>query len=317
MNLKAGSPCAASYHAGSGGGGHTQAAPPPGLFLFRSQGKMGYTKLDEQLVQSSIMSTDPNTFKIFITLLASCRPDCIAHVSSTFLAAACYMPIEAVDHSLAILEAPDNRSRSAEDDGRRIRRVDGGYFIINYSKYRDHNYSGKPEAVRKREYRKKIRVGHVPDKLGQIGTPASAYASAFDKQTIIDCLTRWNSFAELHGLVKITEIEKGSSREVHLRKLAAKKGFNFDSLLEIIGRSPFLLGQTEPKSGGVRFFATFDWIINKTNYQKVIEGNYLDRTPEDEKPGAWIKMMERKEKEEKERREKLEGKNGKNDQEDF
>ena len=90
---------------------------------------------------------------------------------------------------------------------------------------------------------------------------------------------KWNSFAEAHGLTKITEIEKGSQREVHLRTIAKKKGFNFDSLLEIIGRSPFLLGEVEPKIGGKRFFATFDWIINKTNYQKVIEGNYVERIP--------------------------------------
>lgn len=136
---------------------------------------MGYTHLDENLVQSSLMTADPNTFKIFITLLASARPDNIAPVSSTFLAAACYMSLEDVNKSLAILESPDNYSRSLEEEGRRIRRVDGGYFIINFSKYRNKIYSYKPDAIRKREYRKKKKMGHVPDNLGQIGTPAYAY----------------------------------------------------------------------------------------------------------------------------------------------
>jgi len=90
---------------------------------------------------------------------------------------------------------------------------------------------------------------------------------------------KWNVFAEGHRLTKITGIEKGSAREVHLRTLAKKKEFNFDSLLEIIGKSPFLLGQIDSKMGSARFFVTFDWIINKTNYQKIVEGNYLERTP--------------------------------------
>lgn len=287
---------------------------------------MGFTKLDERLVQSSIMSEDPKTFKLFITLLASCGYDGVARISSTFLAATCYMSIEDIDKSLAILEAPDGRSRSLENEGRRIQRVDGGYLIINYLKYRERTYSMSKEAIKKRRQRtrgdkKKDIEGTLRGQVGQGGGhSASTSASAsnknnVNKHTINDCFAKWNSFAEHHGLTKITEIEKGSSREVHLRKLAAKKGFNFDSLLETAGKSPFLLGQTKPKPEGARFFATFDWIINKTNYQKVIEGNYLDRTPEDEKPGSWIKMME--EKEEKERREKAEGKNGKNDQEDF
>ena len=122
-------------------------------------------------------------------------------------------------------------------------------------------------------------------------------------------LGKWNSFAELHGLAEITEIEKGSSREIHLRKLSKKKGFNFDSLLEIMGRSPFLLGEVESKIGGKRFFATFDWVINKTNYQKIIEGNYIDREAEE------IKKL-RKEREDWVNEEEG-GKNGKDDKENF
>jgi len=258
---------------------------PLGLYVSLILGacQMGFTKLDERLVQSSIMSEDPNTFKVFITLLASCGYDGIARISSTFLAAACYMPIEAIDHSLSILEAPDNRSRSLEDEGRRIRRVDGGYFIVNYDKYREHTYSNKDAATRQRKHRAKKRLlRDIPVTVvtsGDVSASASASASEIKKNlnnTVTAIFDKWNSFAEVHGLAKIKEIEKGSARESHLQN-RMKKGFNFDSLLEIIGKSPFLLGKVDPKPGSARFFATFDWIIDKANYQKVIEGNYLER----------------------------------------
>lgn len=120
---------------------------------------MGFTKLDSGILQSSIMAEPPETFKIFIAILASCGPDGIAKVSSTYLAAACYFPLEVVDSALAALEAPDPRSRSLVDDGRRIRRVDGGYLVVNYEKYRGFSPQegdpNSPGALRTRRWREK------------------------------------------------------------------------------------------------------------------------------------------------------------------
>lgn len=99
------------------------------------------------------MAESAKVFKVWIALLASCREDGIANVSSVFLASACHLPMKDVDHAIEVLESPDPRSRSMNDDGRRIKRVDGGYFVINYLKYREFSYSDHPEAVRKREYR--------------------------------------------------------------------------------------------------------------------------------------------------------------------
>lgn len=118
---------------------------------------MGFTKLDAGILQSSIMAEPPETFKVFIAVLASCGPDGIAKVSSTYLAAACYFPLEVVDRALTTLEAPDPRSRSLADDGRRICRVDGGYFVVNYEKYRGFSPNegdpNSPGALRTRKWR--------------------------------------------------------------------------------------------------------------------------------------------------------------------
>lgn len=133
---------------------------------------MGFTKLDEGILQSSIMFEPATTFKVWIALLASCREDGVSPVSSVYLASVCHLPLSAIDKALAVLEQPDERSRSTNDEGRRVERVDGGYYIINYFKYREFSYSSRKDAVRKREYRDRVKdesgdtLGHVPFSTG-------------------------------------------------------------------------------------------------------------------------------------------------------
>ena len=92
---------------------------------------------------------------------------------------------------------------------------------------------------------------------------------------IDEIIFKWNEFARKWGLAEINGIKNGSQRESHLRARMNEDGFNFDALLGIIGSSPFLLGQETSSRGS--FTCNFDWIINVTNYQKIIEGNYLNR----------------------------------------
>ncbi len=98
---------------------------------------MGFTKLDDNIDGSSVFREDDAVFKVWILLLAKARKDGIAPVSADYVASICRKSDEETERCLAVLEAPDPRSRSTNDDGRRIRRVDGGYYIINYTKYRE------------------------------------------------------------------------------------------------------------------------------------------------------------------------------------
>lgn len=97
---------------------------------------MGFTKLDEGIVQSSVLDEDPVTFKVWIILLAMCKEDGIAYVSPVFLEKICRLTIDEIYKSIEILSSPDRHSRSSNDEGRRIRKVDMGYEIINYQRYR-------------------------------------------------------------------------------------------------------------------------------------------------------------------------------------
>ncbi len=113
---------------------------------------MGFTKLDEGILQSSVMATDPVTFKVWIALLAACESDGIARVAPNFLAAVCHITRDQLAQAIADLEGPDADSRSLERDGRRIERCSGGWLVLNYSRFRDQGLRAA-ETERKRRYR--------------------------------------------------------------------------------------------------------------------------------------------------------------------
>jgi hypothetical protein len=123
---------------------------------------MGFTKLDERILQSSIMAESPIVFKVWITLLAACESNGIAYVSPIYLASICHLRLSQVQAALERLQSPDSNSRSTHEDGRRIRRIDGGFEIINYLQYREAALRDA-EAERKRLYRQKNK--ECPDSV--------------------------------------------------------------------------------------------------------------------------------------------------------
>ena len=151
-----------------------------GFSFSTEEAELGFTKLDEKILQSSIMAEDPSTFKVWITMLASCERNGIAYVSPVYLSTICHLSIKRIRKAIEKLEAPDENSRSTSDDGRRIRRVDGGYEIINYLIYRDLSLKDA-EAERKRLYRMEKR--DCPDSLGR-SPDSSASASASKSASI-------------------------------------------------------------------------------------------------------------------------------------
>ncbi len=138
---------------------------------------MGYTKLDEGILLSSIMACDPKTFKVWIALLAACKPDGIAPVSSVGISSVCRLSLDETKAAIEELSSPDTESRSIQNEGKRIERVDGGYRIINYQKFRELNYK-EADAKRKYEERKKKTCPEMSGDMADINASASASASA-------------------------------------------------------------------------------------------------------------------------------------------
>ena len=136
---------------------------------------MGFTKLSDGILMSSVFKENEVTFKVWIALLASCKQNGISPCTVPFLACICRTTEEIVCESIKKLSSPDIYSKSKTDEGRRITEVDGGFFIINYAKYREYSLSDSSDATRKREYRKRDNLGRVPEMAGH---SASASASA-------------------------------------------------------------------------------------------------------------------------------------------
>jgi len=138
---------------------------------------MGFTKLSQRISKSSIMAEPPDVFKVFIVILAECGPDGVADVDAEYLSRVCYLPLKVVEKALRKLEGPDPRSRSKECGGARIQKVDGGYFVVNYAKYRERVYSTSEAAMRMRALRAK-RAANVREHPRTSGTKPERSASA-------------------------------------------------------------------------------------------------------------------------------------------
>lgn len=107
----------------------------------------GYTKLFSSILHSTIWR-EPNHVRIvWITLLAMANKQGIADTSIPGLADAARIPLQDCEDALGRLKAPDPYSRSTDAEGRRIEAVDGGFRLINHSKYRE-----KMNADERREY---------------------------------------------------------------------------------------------------------------------------------------------------------------------
>lgn len=85
------------------------------------------------------------------------------------------------EEGLAALErlgAPEPDSRSQEHEGRRLIRIDGGYVVLNFFKYRDRDYTTAKRSARYRERlksRRDVTVSHRDITQAEADAEADAY----------------------------------------------------------------------------------------------------------------------------------------------
>lgn len=97
----------------------------------------GFTKLFSCITSSSIWNEDDKTRIVWVTMLALCDPDGVVRASVGGLAHTARVCREDCEKAIHVLESPDPDSRSPEFEGRRIERVNGGFRLLNYGKYRE------------------------------------------------------------------------------------------------------------------------------------------------------------------------------------
>lgn len=158
-----------------------------------------YTKLASNIIHSTIWQAPDHVFRVWITMLALKDRDHVVEASIPGLARAAGRSIPETEQALAMFLAPDPYSRTKTDDGRRIREVDGGWFVINGDLYNDRgsvdDYREKAAARQARfKARKKAREakdGNAESNAGNVSgnaesrsvTPSTLLCSAATEPT--------------------------------------------------------------------------------------------------------------------------------------
>jgi hypothetical protein len=95
-----------------------------------------FTKLFNTIITSSIWSADDKTRIMWVTFLALADQNGYVAGSIPGLAAMARMSIEDTKRCIEALESPDEYSRTPDEEGRRLRKVTGGWVLVNHWKYR-------------------------------------------------------------------------------------------------------------------------------------------------------------------------------------
>jgi hypothetical protein len=95
-----------------------------------------FTKLFSSIIASSVWCEDNETRIVWITMMAMCNKNGYVFASEPGLAKCAQVPLESVLKALKRFQSPDKFSCSPEYEGRRIEKVDGGWRLLNYLKFR-------------------------------------------------------------------------------------------------------------------------------------------------------------------------------------
>ena len=117
-----------------------------------------YVKLFGTILNSSIWGADASTRIVWVTMLVMADREGVVIASHSGLARAAALPEPEVRRALAQLEAPDEDSKSQEEDGARVVRVAGGWHLVNYEKYREIRTEEQLRAAfRQQRHREQVR----------------------------------------------------------------------------------------------------------------------------------------------------------------
>src|SRR5271166_775154 len=97
----------------------------------------GYAKVFTRILDSTVWRENNPTRLLWITMLALCDQDGNVYCTIPGLADRARVSIEECEYGLNRFLQPDKYSWSREEDGRRIKIIEGGWSIINFLKFRE------------------------------------------------------------------------------------------------------------------------------------------------------------------------------------
>lgn len=119
----------------------------------------GYVKIFESLLDSSVWSESPDTKVVWITMLVMADQYGEVEASIPGLARRAGVSVDSCEKAIEVFMSPDSYSRTPDHEGRRIARIEGGWEIFNYEKYRFRKSTEHSrEVARLRQQRRRERL---------------------------------------------------------------------------------------------------------------------------------------------------------------
>lgn len=136
----------------------------------------GYNKLFASIVTSTVWQECSDTRVVWTTLLALANKHGEVMGSIPGLANVANVSIEAFERALATFESPDKYSRTTDNEGRRLERIDGGFRLLNHSKYRailsqESIRASKAAYMRQQRAKAKEEPDSTVEQSGKSGQP--------------------------------------------------------------------------------------------------------------------------------------------------
>lgn len=135
-----------------------------------------FTKLFSSITESTVWCEPDRTRLVWITMLAMADWNGRIWASVPGLANRARVPVEDAESALQTFLAPDRYSRTPDHDGRRIEPIEGGWRLLNYTKYRElRDQATRREQNRQAKQRQRKSAKTLTVSQGQ---PLSAHAEA-------------------------------------------------------------------------------------------------------------------------------------------
>jgi hypothetical protein len=138
---------------------------------------MPFVKLDCGIIHSSLWAEDSDTKICWITMLLLADATGFVRAAASAIAREAGIPADVARRALELFAGPDDESRTPDNQGKRIEKIDGGFRILNYEKYRERDYTN---AERQKRYRAKRNT--VTAVTSRVTTVTRNGASRMQKQ---------------------------------------------------------------------------------------------------------------------------------------
>lgn len=272
-----------------------------------------YAKLFASIYQGTLRG-NTHGLVVFTNLLAHADQEGWVDIHPRAIAEEVGLSIDEVKKAIEELESPDIESRSPEEDGRRIVKMDvhraWGWKIVNYGKYRSirseedrreqnrlaqqrfrekHSNKNKQESAPVSNSKPSVSNSKQPsaesahteadaevdtDKPKPIGTSAKKLPQC-PVEKVIDLYHQ--KLPELPKMVVVTPKREDliKARWKQFEPESVEEGINsFSTYFDFVRGSKFLMGRVDPANGRSRFCADLEWLVNQANFAKVIERKY-------------------------------------------